>query len=108
MISTSANNILILLENVAKTEFSDYLLSYDKLKRYLKKIDSPLKIGITIDTAHIVGSGFDIDTLKSLSTDVKNDVRLIHLNGNERKFGSKQDKHVSVFSPNDTVFGGDK
>lgn len=65
----SANNILILLENVSSVRFSNYLVSYVRLKYYFKKLEEKgtnerlvpsSNIGMTIDTAHIVGSGFDL------------------------------------------------
>ena len=115
----SANNILILFENVAKTDFADYLVSYMWAKYHLSKIKPFFKknVGMTIDTAHVVGSGFSIKNVESifdrvkkenaLKTDIHDEVRLIHMNGNEKKKSSKQDKHLSVFDKRDTVFGGD-
>lgn len=42
-----------------------------------------------------------------LKTDIRDEVRLIHMNGNERKKSSKQDKHLSIFDKRDNVFEGD-
>lgn len=72
---------------------------------------------MTLDTAHIIGSGYSLqdveyifDKVKSknmLETDIRDEVRLIHMNGNEKSKSSKQDKHLSIFDKNDTVFNGD-
>lgn len=54
---------------------------------------------MTLDTAHIIGSGYSLqdveyifDKVKSknmLETDIRDEVRLIHMNGNEKSKSSK-------------------
>ena len=58
----TVDNILLLFENVSKTDFADYLVSYMQAKYYLGKIKPFFKknVGMTLDTAHIIGSGFTL------------------------------------------------
>lgn len=58
----TANNVLILFENVSKTNFDNYILSYVFAKYHLSKIKKFFKknMGMTIDTAHVIGSGFSL------------------------------------------------
>lgn len=85
VLSTMPENMKFLIEHTSPDNFENFL------KVFVPWCDK--KIGLTFDTAHIHGSGYSIDKLLEYKDYVPD---LIHLNGNMKSFGSRQDEHTAM------------
>lgn len=77
--------------------------TFEELARMLNEIGNP-RLGICIDTAHLLASGYDIrtkvslqSTLDALSSAIDLDrVKLLHGNDSKAGLGEKKDRHEHV------------
>lgn len=77
--------------------------TFEELARILDGIERP-GVGVCIDTAHLLASGYDIrtesalkDTLDSLSSVIGLDrVKLLHGNDSKASLGEKKDRHEHI------------
>ncbi|RLF34470.1 MAG: endonuclease [Thermoplasmata archaeon] len=79
----------------------------DKISHYgviLKNISFNKRVGICLDTAHLWGAGYRINTLRGLEDvleEVEKEVglkrlKLIHLNDTQEELGTKKDRHYHI------------
>lgn len=106
----SSYGIPILVENSAysnnknKSTTGTYLYNsaeninelYSKLAKSFKKS----YISGCIDTAHLFSAGVDPNTWEKINLSI---IKLIHLNGSQKKFGVGSDKHSIPFDENDNI-----
>ncbi len=77
--------------------------TFEELAEILRGIDHP-RVGVCIDTAHLLASGYDIRTIPALRNTLDklssviglNRVKLIHGNDSKAALGEKKDRHERI------------
>ncbi len=78
--------------------------SFEQIAHILKRVNSPDKTGVCIDTSHIFAAGYDIReetsymrTIKDFNDTIGLDhLYLLHLNDSKTEFASKKDRHEHI------------
>jgi deoxyribonuclease-4 len=101
--STSANEVMILLENNAgyKNNVGGTL---EELRLILDRLNSSQRFGLCVDTCHLFASGYDLRTDESVNKVIENikdtiglkRVKVIHLNDSKGPLGSNLDRHEHI------------
>lgn len=81
-----------------------YGSTFEELRSLIDKIEDKSRIGITLDTAHMFGAGYDIRTAEEFEKRMQEFQEIIgleylkgmHLNDSAAEFGSKKDRHESI------------
>ena len=84
------------IENEPSMTFPDYLAFTDPIMSKCKHVK------LTIDTAHLFGSGILIEDF--LAMNLSPDKLMFHLNGSSDEFNSGGDKHQRLCSKADLIF----
>jgi deoxyribonuclease-4 len=101
--STSANEVMILLENNAgyKNNVGGTL---EELRLILDRLNSSERFGLCVDTCHLFASGYDLRTNESVNKVLKKfedivglkELKVIHLNDSKGALGSNLDRHEHI------------
>jgi deoxyribonuclease-4 len=78
--------------------------SFDHISTILKAVNRPDRLGVCIDTAHILAAGYDIttaDNTRRVLDDFDrivglNHVKVFHLNDSKKPLGSRVDRHEHI------------
>jgi deoxyribonuclease-4 len=78
--------------------------SFEELARLLELIDDGERVGVCLDSCHLLASGYDIRTAKGMDAVVREArrrlgpgrVRSLHLNDSMTPLGSNRDRHANV------------
>jgi deoxyribonuclease-4 len=78
--------------------------SFEHLARILEQLDTPLRVGVCLDTCHLLAAGYDIATSRGYARTMEDldrtvglsRVKAFHLNDAKRGLGSRLDRHESI------------
>jgi len=78
--------------------------SFEHLARILEQLEAPLRVGVCLDTCHLLAAGYDIATSRGYARTMEDldrtvglsRVKAIHLNDAKRGLGSRLDRHESI------------
>lgn len=98
---TGEENIMILLETMSG-KGTEIGVSFEELKKIRDGVKHPERIGVCLDTCHVLAAGYDIvnnldgvleefDRVLGLAL-----LRAIHLNDSMMPFGSHKDRHAAI------------
>lgn len=101
--SKTSNKITILLENVSGGG-RRIGSTFEELKAIINKIKDKKCIGICLDTAHLIASGYPFSSKKEVDNTIKElhkiigikYLKVIHLNDSHYPFNSKKDRHQHI------------
>jgi deoxyribonuclease-4 len=93
----------ILLENTAGTN-GPLGQNFDELGDLVNLLDGDARVGICLDSCHLLASGFDVRTTEALDAvleefDAKvglDRLRCLHLNDSQIPLGGKRDRHAPL------------
>ncbi len=93
----------VLLENTAGTQ-GPLGRNFDELAELLDLLDGDSRVGICLDSCHLLASGFEIRTAKALGAvvdefDAKvglDRLRCLHLNDSKTPLGGNRDRHANL------------
>jgi len=96
-------NVVILIENMAG-QGRTLGRTFAELGRIVKGVRDKERIGITLDTAHLFGAGYDIrtrDSFEKVMREFDDEVgmgylRAMHLNDSKQDLGSRKDEHENL------------
>lgn len=103
VLSSSENNVKILLENTAG-QGNEIGASLTELSEIIDLIKDRDRVGVCLDTAHAFAAGYDLSTRNGLDKTIKEFDRvigferlnLIHLNDSRTPMGSRVDRHWHI------------
>jgi deoxyribonuclease IV len=80
--------------------------SFDELARLLDAAGAGARLGVCLDSCHLLASGYDIRTAKGVSAALgdatrklgRGRVRSLHLNDSQTPLGSNRDRHANIGS----------
>jgi len=78
--------------------------SFDELARLLEGCDGDGRVGVCLDSCHLLASGYDIRTVAGVSSVLREAtrklgrgrVRSLHLNDSQTPLGSNRDRHANI------------
>ncbi len=78
--------------------------SFEHLARILEQLETPLRVGVCLDTCHLLAAGYDIATPRGYARTMEDldqtvglsRVKAFHLNDAKRGLGSRLDRHESI------------
>ena len=78
--------------------------SFEHLARILEHLETPLRVGVCLDTCHLLAAGYDIATSRGYARTMEDldrtvglsRVKAFHLNDAKRGLGSRLDRHESI------------
>jgi deoxyribonuclease IV len=78
--------------------------SFDELARLLDAAGGDARLGVCLDSCHLLASGYDIRTVKGMTSVLgeatrklgRGRVRSLHLNDSQTPLGSNRDRHANV------------
>ena len=93
----------VLLENTAGTQ-GPLGRNFDELAELVELLDGDRRVGICLDSCHLLASGFDIRTVEALDEviaefDAKvglERLRCLHLNDSQIPLGGNRDRHANL------------
>jgi deoxyribonuclease IV len=96
-------NVCTLLENTAG-QGSTLGWRFEHLAAILESVKQPTRLGVCIDTCHLLAAGYPISTPKDYEATIKSLdkiiglklVKAIHLNDSKRELGSRVDRHEHI------------
>lgn len=96
-------NVVAVIENVAG-QGSNVGYTFEQLAALIERIDQKERVGVCLDTAHTLASGYEIrtqegyqDTMEQFYKIVgKQYLKAIHLNDSKKDLGSRVDRHESI------------
>lgn len=97
------DDVIILLENMAG-QGNTFGKTFEELKYMIDKIENKKRIGVTLDTAHLFGAGYDITTSEKFESVMKNFdkivglkyLKAVHLNDSKVELNSRKDRHEEI------------
>ena len=78
--------------------------SFEHLARILAQLETPLRVGVCLDTCHLLAAGYDIATSRGYARTMEDlertvglsRVKAFHLNDAKKGLGSRLDRHESI------------
>jgi deoxyribonuclease-4 len=78
--------------------------TFEQLAEILEGVKEKRRLGVCIDTCHVFAAGYDLRTVKSYETTMKEletvigleKVWAFHLNDSQRELGSRVDRHAGI------------
>jgi len=97
------NKIVLLLENTSGGG-NELGHRFEQIGEIMDGIDQKQRIGVTFDTAHAFGAGYDLRTQQDINQTLQEfdkkigleKLYLIHLNDSKAKLGSRNDRHWHI------------
>jgi deoxyribonuclease-4 len=77
---------------------------FEQIAEIVDRLDRPARIGVCLDTCHLLAAGYDISTERGYSETIAafdriigfRRLRLLHLNDSSRPCGSRVDRHAHI------------
>jgi deoxyribonuclease-4 len=97
------NSIMLLMENTAG-QGTEIGYTFDQIKKILRGVDDPQRMGVCLDTAHTFEAGYDISNKDGLERTLEKfdktvgvkKLQLLHLNDSKTPLGSRKDRHWHI------------
>jgi deoxyribonuclease-4 len=97
------NSVVLLLENTAG-QGTEVGHTFSQLRKIIQGVDGAERLGVCLDTAHALGAGYDLSTLKGLEQTLAEfqeeigleRLHLLHLNDTRSTLGSHVDRHWHI------------
>jgi deoxyribonuclease-4 len=78
--------------------------SFDELARLLEAAGADRRLGVCLDSCHLLASGYDIRTAKGMASTLREAarklgrgrIRSLHLNDSQTPLGSNRDRHANI------------
>jgi deoxyribonuclease-4 len=96
-------SVILLLENTAG-QGTEVGHTFSQLRKIIQGVDGAERLGVCLDTAHALGAGYDLSTLKGLEQTLAEfqeeigleRLHLLHLNDTRSTLGSHVDRHWHI------------
>jgi len=100
---TQGRDVRVLLEGTAG-QGSTLGHKFEHLAYLLEKTDRPARLGVCLDTAHLIAAGFDLRTPEAVEATLASFDRIVglahlhawHLNDSAKPLGSRVDRHAAI------------
>ncbi len=97
------NSVVILMENTAG-QGSEIGHTFEQMAKILRGIGEKERIGICLDTAHLLEAGYDLSNRNGIERTLENfdrtigltKLHLLHLNDSKTPLGSRKDRHWHI------------
>ena len=96
-------SVIVLLENMAG-QGSEVGRTFEELSEIIEQVDDKSRVGVTFDTCHAYGAGYDISTAESFESVMKDFdkkvglkyLKAVHLNDSKFGLNSRKDRHEEI------------
>lgn len=96
-------NVVVLLENMAG-QGNVCGKTFEELRQIIDQVEDQSRMGVTLDTCHLFGAGYDIRTEESFEKVMRNfddivgldNMKALHLNDSKCELNSKKDRHEQI------------